>query len=337
MPSVVAFALTALLGWTVQARSRLGPGLARQDGRGDEALHRDDPRDRTSSSRWCRSPAATFMMGSPEDEADRGEDEGPQHPVDHRPVLDGQARGDLGRVRRVRLQLRPQEARSARRSTSTPSPRTRRAADAVTRPTPPYADETFGLGREGQPVICITHHSAMEYCRWLSAKTGQHLPAADRGRVGIRLPGRHEDGLLLRRRPRRSRRLRLVLRELRGAAAGRHEEAEPLGPLRHARQRRRVVSSTTTSPDLYEQFAGDKPVVEPVVAARREGVSLRRPGRVVGRRRRRAAAAPRGAPRTATGASRTPSARRASGGTPTPPSSASGSSGRSRSRRTSRA
>jgi formylglycine-generating enzyme required for sulfatase activity len=39
--------------------------------------------------------------------------------------------------------------------------------------TPPYADPTFGLGRHNQPVICITHHAAMEYCRWLSAKTGK--------------------------------------------------------------------------------------------------------------------------------------------------------------------
>ncbi len=45
-------------------------------------------------------------------------------------------------------------------------------ADAVTRPTPPYADSTFGFGRSGQPAICITHHAAMEYCRWLSEKTG---------------------------------------------------------------------------------------------------------------------------------------------------------------------
>ena len=34
-------------------------------------------------------------------------------------------------------------------------------------------DETFGFGRDGQPAICITHHAAMEYCRWLSAKTGK--------------------------------------------------------------------------------------------------------------------------------------------------------------------
>lgn len=45
--------------------------------------------------------------------------------------------------------------------------------DAVTRPTPPYADETFGYGRDNKrPVLSITMHAAMEYARWLSEKTG---------------------------------------------------------------------------------------------------------------------------------------------------------------------
>src|SRR5580692_3574258 len=56
---------------------------------------------------------------------------------------------------------------------TTPRKRRDKAADAVTRPTKPYADETFGHGREGNPVLCITQHAAMEYCRWLSAKTGK--------------------------------------------------------------------------------------------------------------------------------------------------------------------
>lgn len=46
-------------------------------------------------------------------------------------------------------------------------------ADAVTRPTPPYADETFGHGRDGHPCLGMTHHAAMMYCRWLSKKTGR--------------------------------------------------------------------------------------------------------------------------------------------------------------------
>jgi formylglycine-generating enzyme required for sulfatase activity len=45
--------------------------------------------------------------------------------------------------------------------------------DALTRPTPPYADETFGHGREGRPCLAITWHAAMEYCYWLSKKTGK--------------------------------------------------------------------------------------------------------------------------------------------------------------------
>ena len=95
-------------------------------------------------------------------------------------------RGDLGRVRPVLA--RREGARRPRRR-----PRQGRRRDAVTRPTPPYADETFGHGREGTPVICITHHAAMEYCRWLSRQDRQDLPPADRGRVGVGLPGRHDD------------------------------------------------------------------------------------------------------------------------------------------------
>jgi formylglycine-generating enzyme required for sulfatase activity len=63
-----------------------------------------------------------------------------------------------------------QEEQAKRPSTDLPSAP---LGDAITRPTPPYADETFGHGREGHPVLCISHHAAMEYCRWLSGKTGR--------------------------------------------------------------------------------------------------------------------------------------------------------------------
>jgi formylglycine-generating enzyme required for sulfatase activity len=49
-----------------------------------------------------------------------------------------------------------------------------KTADAVTHPTPPYTDMTFGKGHDKNPAICMTHHSALEYCRWLSAKTGKN-------------------------------------------------------------------------------------------------------------------------------------------------------------------
>jgi formylglycine-generating enzyme required for sulfatase activity len=45
-------------------------------------------------------------------------------------------------------------------------------ADAITRPTPPYADEAFGFGKEGMPALSITHHAAVGYARWLARRTG---------------------------------------------------------------------------------------------------------------------------------------------------------------------
>ena len=117
-------------------------------------------------------PGGEFTMGSPESEADRGDDEGPQHPVKIAPFWMGTHEVtwdeydlfcfslDLKKKTREGVDLKNQVE-------------TEMKADAVTRPTPPYADMTFGYGHRNQPAICITHHSAMEYCRWLSEKTGQ--------------------------------------------------------------------------------------------------------------------------------------------------------------------
>jgi formylglycine-generating enzyme required for sulfatase activity len=44
--------------------------------------------------------------------------------------------------------------------------------DAVSRPTKPYVEMSFGMGIEGYPAISMTHHAANKYAQWLSAKTG---------------------------------------------------------------------------------------------------------------------------------------------------------------------
>lgn len=46
-------------------------------------------------------------------------------------------------------------------------------ADAITRPSPPYEDPTFGMGEEGFPAVSMTQFSALQYCKWLSDKTGE--------------------------------------------------------------------------------------------------------------------------------------------------------------------
>jgi formylglycine-generating enzyme required for sulfatase activity len=45
-------------------------------------------------------------------------------------------------------------------------------ADAVTRPSKPYVEMSFGMGKYGYPAISMTQHAANKYCHWLSAKTG---------------------------------------------------------------------------------------------------------------------------------------------------------------------
>lgn len=44
--------------------------------------------------------------------------------------------------------------------------------DAVTRPTKPYLDMTFGMGKEGHPALAMTQYNAIQFCKWLYIRTG---------------------------------------------------------------------------------------------------------------------------------------------------------------------
>lgn len=44
--------------------------------------------------------------------------------------------------------------------------------DAITRPTKPYLDMTFGMGKEGHPAIGMTQFNAIQFCKWLYTRTG---------------------------------------------------------------------------------------------------------------------------------------------------------------------
>lgn len=45
-------------------------------------------------------------------------------------------------------------------------------ADAISLPSPPYVDMSFGMGTEGYPAISMTHYAASMFTKWLTAKTG---------------------------------------------------------------------------------------------------------------------------------------------------------------------
>ena len=117
-------------------------------------------------------PGGRFTMGSQPNEEKRSEDEGPQVQVEIAPFWMAKHEVTWDQYDEFAFQM---DLKRKKREGVDPDKQsdTEKASDAVTRPTPPYADETFGMGRKGQPVICITHHSAMEFCRWLSAKTGK--------------------------------------------------------------------------------------------------------------------------------------------------------------------
>ncbi|MEM1358732.1 MAG: SUMF1/EgtB/PvdO family nonheme iron enzyme, partial [Bacteroidota bacterium] len=62
-----------------------------------------------------------------------------------------------------------------RRDNDTPTAATEAFdVDAITRPTPPYLDFTYGMGtRGGYPQVNVTQQAALRYCEWLYLKTGR--------------------------------------------------------------------------------------------------------------------------------------------------------------------
>jgi len=114
-------------------------------------------------------PGGEFMMGSPESEESRKDDEGPQVNVKVDPfwMASTETTWDMFEI----FVFQEQEKRLAMESggleaANIPS------VDAVSRPTPPYLDMSFGMGKYGYPAICMTQYSAQMFCKWLTAKTG---------------------------------------------------------------------------------------------------------------------------------------------------------------------
>ncbi len=115
-------------------------------------------------------PGGTFVMGSPTDEPDRGEDEGPQFKVKLEPFWMGKCEVTWDEYEQWAMGL-DQQFRKITRASST---KYDDLADAITMPTKPYADMTFGMGKDKYPAICMTQLAAKLYCKWLSAKTGRY-------------------------------------------------------------------------------------------------------------------------------------------------------------------
>jgi formylglycine-generating enzyme required for sulfatase activity len=113
-------------------------------------------------------PGGEYVMGSPENEDGREGDEGPQHKVRVDPFWMGQHEVTWDEFE---LFMYTDEERKFKDTIQT-DPAIDRISDAVSRPTRPYVEMSFGMGRYGYPAIAMTQHGANKYCQWLSAKTG---------------------------------------------------------------------------------------------------------------------------------------------------------------------
>ena len=114
-------------------------------------------------------PVGKFLMGSPVTEAKRDTvDEGPQKEVQ----IDGfwmtkfEVTWDVYELfmdkKSTDFSLISADADIARN----------KEADAVSRPSPPYEDPSFGMGKYGYPAGSMTQFAALEFCKWLTLKTG---------------------------------------------------------------------------------------------------------------------------------------------------------------------
>ena len=106
-------------------------------------------------------PGGEFTMGTAESEKGRTPDEGPQRKLKVEPFWMGKFEVTWDEYRFFMFQNLANEKLGADPS-----------LDAVSRPTKPYVEMSFGMGINGFPAISMTQHAANKYAQWLSAKTG---------------------------------------------------------------------------------------------------------------------------------------------------------------------
>jgi formylglycine-generating enzyme required for sulfatase activity len=110
-----------------------------------------------------------FLMGSSETEADRRPEEGPPHRVQVASFWMQQCEVTWDEYEPFMLNL---EERPNKTNIKDTTGGANQLSDAVSKPSKPYFDMSFGMGKKGYPAIAMTQHAASKYCEWLSAKTG---------------------------------------------------------------------------------------------------------------------------------------------------------------------
>lgn len=110
-------------------------------------------------------PGGEFLMGSA---TSTNADELPQHKVKISPFWMEQCELTWNEYE---LFMFPDDEKRLREQFPTGA-NVDKISDAVTRPSKPYVEMSFGMGKDRYPAIAMTQHGANKYCQWLSAKTG---------------------------------------------------------------------------------------------------------------------------------------------------------------------
>lgn len=121
-------------------------------------------------------PGGKYQIGSPKTEKDRGDDEGPQHEVEIKPFWMGKCEvtwEEFDVYRGKPTEESEEKAKDKKDAKAKPAGAAPKDPDATTHPTNVYIDPYYNFGNGKQPAIAMTHHAAMEYCYWLSKKTGK--------------------------------------------------------------------------------------------------------------------------------------------------------------------
>jgi formylglycine-generating enzyme required for sulfatase activity len=114
-------------------------------------------------------PGGQYRMGSPPSESQREEIEGPQVNVQVAPFWIGKFEVTWDEYEPFMITQVDRKKTGARVQYD---PEKDSLLDAVSQPTPPYVEMSFGMGQKGFPAISMTQHAANKYCQWLSVQTG---------------------------------------------------------------------------------------------------------------------------------------------------------------------
>ncbi|MGE9267808.1 MAG: formylglycine-generating enzyme family protein [Verrucomicrobiales bacterium] len=129
-------------------------------------------------------PGGTLTIGSPEGEAERGEDEKQVKNLEIKPFWMASTETTWGLYQVfMQSQLARNKDGSINKdgdiySSEDPELEGQKLPDVVTQPTPPYMAMHFEMGEGGYnpeyPAISMTQHAASKFCEWLTAHTGHY-------------------------------------------------------------------------------------------------------------------------------------------------------------------